>query len=119
MIDLIKIETFLHAAETLNFSETAKQLHMSQPSVSHQIKTLEKEMGVTLFERSGGRLHLTEAGRILLPWARRLLHDMNNMQEMMSSLEEEVVGDLYIACSTTAGKYILPQTPGLFRCPYF
>jgi DNA-binding transcriptional LysR family regulator len=118
MTDLIKIETFLHAAETLNFSETAKQLHMSQPSVSHQIKTLEQEMGVTLFERGGSGLRLTEAGRILLPWARRLQQDMNNMQEMMASLEEEVVGGLYIACSTTAGKYILPQLAARFRQRY-
>jgi DNA-binding transcriptional LysR family regulator len=118
MIDLIKIETFLRAAETLNFSETAKQLHMSQPSVSHQIKTLEQELGVTLFERSGAGLHLTEAGRVLLPWARRLQHDTKNIQEMMSSLEEEVLGDLHIACSTTAGKYILPQLAARFRQRY-
>jgi len=118
MIDLIKIETFLRATETLNFSETAKQLHMSQPSVSHQIKTLEQELGVVLFERSGGGLQLTEAGRILLPWARRLLHDTQNIQEMMSSLEQEVVGDLHIACSTTAGKYILPQLAARFRQRY-
>jgi DNA-binding transcriptional LysR family regulator len=118
MIDLIKIETFLLAAETLNFSETAKQLHMSQPSVSHQIKTLEQELGVTLFKRSGAGLRLTEAGRILLPWARRLLHDTKNIQEMMSSLEEEVQGNLHIACSTTAGKYILPQLAARFRQRY-
>jgi len=118
MIDLIKVETFLRAAETLSFSETAKQLHMSQPSVSHQIKILEQELGVTLFERSGAGLRLTEAGRILMPWARRLLHDTQNIQEMMSSLEQEVVGDLHIACSTTAGKYILPQMAARFRQRY-
>jgi DNA-binding transcriptional LysR family regulator len=118
MIDPIKVETFLRAAETLNFSETAKLIHISQPSVSHQIKTLEQDLGVKLFERSGAGLRLTEAGRILLPWARRLLHDMNNVQEMMSSLEDEVVGDLHIACSTTAGKYILPQLAARFRQRY-
>jgi DNA-binding transcriptional LysR family regulator len=118
MIDLIKIETFLRASETLSFSETAKQLHMSQPSVSHQIKTLEQELGVTLFERNSTGLRLTEAGRILLPWARRLLHDSKSIQEMMSSLEQEVVGDLHIACSTTAGKYILPQLAARFRQRY-
>ncbi len=45
---------------------------MSQPAVSHQIKILEREIGVTLFEKSGARLRMTEAGRILLPWARSL-----------------------------------------------
>jgi DNA-binding transcriptional LysR family regulator len=118
MIEIIKIETFLSAAETLNFSDTAKQLHISQPAVSHQIKTLEQELGVTLFDRRSGRLRLTDAGRILLPWARRLLHDMSNMQAMMASLEEEVLGNLCIVCSTTAGKYILPQLAARFLHRY-
>ncbi len=118
MIDINRIETFLRAAETLNFSETAKQLHKSQPAVSHHIKTLEQEMGVVLFIRTNTGLQLTDAGRVLLPWARRLLHDMNNVQEMMSSLNNDVVGDLQIACSTTAGKYVLPQLAARFRQRY-
>ncbi|HVN15503.1 MAG TPA: LysR family transcriptional regulator [Anaerolineales bacterium] len=117
MIDIQKIETFLCAAENLNFSETAKQLHLSQPTVSHQIKSLEQELGTTLFERNGSGLRLTEAGQILLPWARRLLHDSANLQAMMSSLQE-VAGELRIACSTTAGKYILPQLAARFRLRY-
>ena len=118
MIDLEKIGTFIHAAETLNFSETAKHLHISQPSVSHQIKVLEQELGSELFNRNGAGLSLTEAGRTLLPWAYRLIRDTKNIQEMMSSLENEVVGNLLIACSTTAGKYILPQLAARFHQRY-
>jgi LysR family transcriptional regulator, low CO2-responsive transcriptional regulator len=114
MIDIDKLETFLRAAETLNFSETAKQLHLSQPTVSHQIKMLEKSMGVALFIRTNTGLQLTEAGRLLLPWARRLLHDTNNMQAMMASIQGDVVGELRFACSTTAGKYVLPQMAARF-----
>jgi len=114
MVDIHKIETFLRATETLNFSETAKQMHMSQPTVSHHIKTLEQEMGVSLFTRTNTGLQLTEAGRLLLPWAPRLQHDTNSMQAMMSSIQEEVVGDLRITCSTTAGKYVLPQMAARF-----
>jgi DNA-binding transcriptional LysR family regulator len=117
MIDLQKIETFLTAAENLNFSETAKQLHLSQPTVSHHIKTLEEELAVTLFERTGAGLRLTEAGRLMLPWARRLMHDSTDLQAMMSSLRE-AAGELRIACSTTAGKYVLPQLAARFRSKY-
>ena len=117
MIDLQKIETFLCAAEKLNISEAAKQLHLSQPTVSHQIKLLEQELGATLFIRSSVGLQLTEAGQFLLPWARRLLHDTDDLQAMMSSLQE-VAGELRIACSTTAGKYILPQLAARFRLRY-
>ncbi len=117
MVDLQKIETFLCAAENLSFSETAKQLHLSQPAVSHQIKTLEHDLGAILFDRSSGGLHLTEAGQLLLPWARRLLHDTAGLQAMMSSLQD-VAGELRIACSTTAGKYVLPQLAARFRLRY-
>jgi LysR family transcriptional regulator, low CO2-responsive transcriptional regulator len=117
MIDLQKIETFLCAAEKLNVSEAAKQLHLSQPTVSNQLKLLEQELGSTLFIRSNTGLQLTEAGQLLLPWARRLLHDSANLQSMMSSVQE-VAGELRIACSTTAGKYILPQLAARFRLRY-
>jgi DNA-binding transcriptional LysR family regulator len=115
MIDLTKLETFLQAAERLNFSEAAKQLHISQPSVSLQIKTLEQELGATLFERAASGLRLTEAGSLLVPLAKRILDDMQNIQQMMTPLDGEVSGELHIACSTTAGKYILPQLASRFR----
>jgi DNA-binding transcriptional LysR family regulator len=118
MVDLDKLETFLRAADTSSFSETAKQLHLSQPTVSHHIKMLEKNMGVVLFTRTNTGLRLTEAGRMLLPWARRLLHDTNNMQAMMASIQADVVGELRITCSTTAGKYVLPQMAARFRRLY-
>ena len=118
MLDIQKIETFLAAAENLSLSETAKQLHLSQPAISHQIKSLEQELGVTLFVRSNTGLQLTEAARLMLPWARRLLHDTNDLKEMMSSLQDDIVGELRIACSTTAGKYILPQMAARFSQQY-
>jgi DNA-binding transcriptional LysR family regulator len=108
-MNIEKVETFLSAAESLSFSETAKQLHLSQPSVSHQIKTLEQELGVTLFTRNATGLELTEGGKVLLPWARRLVSDSRSLKEMMASLEQAVAGELRISCTTTAGKYILPQ----------
>ena len=114
MVDIDKIGTFVRAAETLNFSEAAKQLHVSQPTVSHHIKVLEQEMGVVLFTRTNTGLELTEAGKVLLPWARRLLHDTNSMQAMMASIQDNIVGELRIACSTTAGKYVLPQLAARF-----
>jgi DNA-binding transcriptional LysR family regulator len=114
MIDIVKLETFIYAAESLSFSESAKQLNLSQPTVSYHVKELEKELGVTLFVRTGSRLQLTEAGRLLLPRARNLFHQSNEMEELLSSLQDGVVGDLRIACSTTTGKYILPQLAARF-----
>ena len=118
MIDLLKIEAFLHAAENLNFTEAARHMHLSQPTVSHHIKSLEHELGVELFDRSTSRLHLTEAGRLLLPWGRKLIRNSIEMQEMMASLQDKIVGHLRIACSTTSGKYLLPQLAARFHLRY-
>ncbi|NQS91206.1 MAG: LysR family transcriptional regulator [Chloroflexi bacterium] len=114
MVDLLRIETFLHAAENLNFSEAARILHLSQPTVSHHIKNLEQDLGVELFQRQGTAIKLTEAGRLLVPWARRILRDSIEMQDMMESLKEGIAGNLEIACSTAAGKYVLPHLAARF-----
>lgn len=114
MINLTKLMAFIYAAESLSFSEAARQLHLTQPTVSHHIKMLERTLGVELFTRSGHTLKLTEAGRLLLPFAHKLVHQAGEVQEMMSSLQEKIVGHLRIACSATAAKYILPQLAGRF-----
>lgn len=115
MLDLTKLQAFVHVAETLNFSEAAKRLNLSQPTVSHHIKALEIDLGVELFDRSRAKLALTDAGRVLQPWAYKLLRSSNEVREMMISLDQQVVGELRIACSTASGKYILPMLAARFR----
>ncbi len=115
MFDLAKLQTFLQAAESLSFSEAARKLHLSQPTVSHHIKTLEGEMGVELFVRTGHDLKLTEAGQLLLPLARKMIREAIEAQQLMDSFQEQIVGHIHIACSTTAGKYLLPQFAARFR----
>jgi DNA-binding transcriptional LysR family regulator len=115
MIDLNRLNTFLEAAETLNFSETAQRLHVSQPTVSKYIRDLERDLGVQLFDRNGAGLRLTDTGQSLLPWARKLIQQSNDFSGMVKSFQEDITGDLRIACTTAAGKYILPQLAARFR----
>jgi DNA-binding transcriptional LysR family regulator len=115
MIDLTKLQAFLYAAESLSFSEAAKQLHLSQPTISHHIKTLEQDLGVELFVRIGSGLKLTDAGRLLMSQASKLLREANAVEQMIDSLQEKIVGQIRIACSTTTGKYVLPQVAARFR----
>jgi DNA-binding transcriptional LysR family regulator len=114
MLDLTRLKMFLDAAETLSFSEAAQRQHLSQPTISHHIKKLEQDLGTQLFARVGNEIELTEAGRLLVPHARRLLREAVGVQQMMNSMEDRVVGTLRIACSTTTGKYVLPQYAGRF-----
>jgi len=115
MFDLLKIDAFLHVADTLSFSKAGRQMHLSQSTISHHVKMLEQEFGVELFERSGRALRMTEAGRLLLPWARKLMRVSIETREIMASMQEKIVGHLRIACSTTSGKYILPQLAARFH----
>jgi DNA-binding transcriptional LysR family regulator len=118
MIELTKLEIFLHAAEHLNFSEAARHMHLSQPTISHHIKALEEELEVELFKRTGAGLQLTEAGRLLLPWARKMMSESIELKAMIGALREGIAGNLRIACSTTAGKYVLPQLAARFSQRY-
>ena len=114
MLDSHQLRVFMAAAETLNFSRAARHLHMSQPSVTQHIRSLEDHFGMQLFNRTGRKLTLTEAGSTLLPLARDLVLASLQADETMGALREEVHGRLWIACSTTPGKYILPSLMGEF-----
>lgn len=118
MLDLNRLNVFVQVAATQNCSEAAKRLHLSQPTVSKHIQTLEAELGIQLFERDGSRLHITNAGMTLLPWARKLLHDASEVEEIMQSMQSSIVGQLRIACTTTAGKYLLPHLAARFKKQY-
>ncbi len=89
-MELRQLRVFIKAAETLNFSEGAKALFMTQSSFSQNIKQLEEELKIQLFYRNSHEVALTEAGKELLPYARNtiqqsencvnLMHDLNNLQ---------------------------------------
>jgi DNA-binding transcriptional LysR family regulator len=114
VLNLSEMQVFAVAAETENFSEAARRIHLSQPAVSQQIRSLENYFGVQLFTRSGRGVTLTDAGKILLPLARELLDLSHRTEETMRSLKARVAGHLTIGCTTTAGKYVLPIMAAAF-----
>ncbi|MBI9045610.1 MAG: LysR family transcriptional regulator [Anaerolineaceae bacterium] len=118
MLDAYQLNIFLVGAETLNFTETAKRLHMTQPSVSQHVKAIEKNFGCSLFVRKGRHLELTDAGRALVPLASDLVKHSILIEETMESLKGEVYGHLLVGCCTTPGKYILPHILTNFHSIY-
>lgn len=115
MLDAHQLNIFLVASETLNFTQAAQQLHMSQPGVSQHIQSLERHLSVNLFERSGRQLQLTDAGIALIPLARDMVQQSVHIEEAMASLKGEVFGHLKVGCSTTPGKYVLPHLLARFH----
>ena len=109
MLDAHQLNIFLVAAETLNFTQAAERLHMSQPSVSQHIQALEKHFDEVLFIRQGRSLILSDAGRILIPLAQQFVKQSTRINETMSSLKGHIKGRINIGCNAVSGKYVLPE----------
>jgi DNA-binding transcriptional LysR family regulator len=108
MLDAHQLNVFLMAARTLNFTAAARQLHMTQPSVSQHIQVLEQHFGTRLFIRSGRHLRLTDSGKELMSMAQEMVSMSQRIDERMVSLKGEVHGHLVVGYTATVGKYVLP-----------
>ena len=109
MLDAHQLNIFLVAAETLNFTQAAERLHMSQPSVSQHIRALEKHFDEILFIRQGRSLILSDAGRVLIPMAQQFVKQSTRINEAMSSLKGQIKGRISISCNALTGRYTLPE----------
>lgn len=118
MVQLSELRVFVAAAEELNFSRTAERLHLSQSAVSQNIQALERLFAVELFIRQGRSVRLSEAGQALLPLAQEVVNAVSRMSEVMNGIEGQVAGELIVGCSTTSGKYLLPNLVSAFRHDY-
>jgi len=115
MLDINRPMVFHCAVQTLSFCETARHLHLSRPTVSKQIQDLEQELGVQLFDRSAAKPRLTDAAQALLPLARRLVRLASDKDKIAEAMQAKVAGQIRLAPTTAAGKYILPQLGALFH----
>jgi DNA-binding transcriptional LysR family regulator len=107
-MDTAMLAAFLQVAESRSFSAAAATLHLSQPAVSKRIALLEQRSGRKLFDRIGRRVHLTEAGHTLLPYARRVLQDLEDGRRALSLLADRVAGRLSVGTSHHIGLHRLP-----------
>ena len=102
-----------------NLTEVANVLFTSQPGVSRQIRELEEELGVEIFERNGKRLTgLTEPGKGILHIVERLLLEAENLRQASSEYAGEQSGTLAIATTHTQARYVLPQVVQTFRAAF-
>ncbi len=107
---LKQLRAFCFTARTGNISEAADQLFLSQPSVTLQIKALEREMDITLFERRGPHIALTPEGEILYRLAAPLVEGMDTLKESFAAHYGKLeVGELNIAAGESTILYILPE----------
>lgn len=105
-MELWQLRTFTAIAETLNFTKASEKLHLTQSAVSHQMKALEEDLGVPLFIRARSGVILTDAGRIALEYARRILNEAEEMRERVTGREKALAGRVRVAAATQALVYL-------------
>lgn len=116
-MELRQLRYFAKAAETLNFSDAAKALNIAQSTLSQQVKQLEEELDVQLFQRNRHSMSLTEAGSELLPMALRTLHDAETCADRIRDLRQLLAGTLNIGV-TYSFSPILTETLMEFKKEY-
>jgi len=107
-LTLRQLQVFESAATNLNFSVAAKQLFLSQPAVSMQIKQLEDNIGLPLFEQIGKKIFLTEAGRELFHYSHNITQQVAEMEAVFDEMKGLGHGKLTISVVNTAN-YFTPQ----------
>ena len=95
-MELRQLKSFIKAAEMLSFSDAAKALNIAQSSLSQQIKQLEDELDVKLFLRNSHSITLTAAGKVMLPFALRTIHDAQTCTDRIRDLQKLLTGSLCI-----------------------
>lgn len=109
-----RLKVFRSVARHLNFSRAAEELLLTQPAVTQQIKSLEEECGVPLFDRSGGHITLTPGGQTLLPYAEKLKIISDEAMAAVASAAGRNAGLLAIGASQTIAQYLLPNLVASF-----
>jgi DNA-binding transcriptional LysR family regulator len=107
-MQLQQLAYFVAVAETRHFTRAAEQVHVAQPSLSQQIRTLERELNAPLFSRARGNIALTAAGETLLPLARRILADVDTAQQEIQELVRLRRGRVRLGATPSLSTGLLP-----------
>jgi len=114
-VNLNQVQVFCAVAKHLSFSMAAEELFITQPAVSQQVKALERQLNVKLFERVGHKLFLTEAGEACLSHCQAMLTARAEMEQTLAMLRGSGRGRLALGANTTGGMYVAPAIARAFR----
>ena len=117
-INLHQLATFQIVAKHRSYVRAAQELHFSQPAVSAQIRQLEENLGVKLFDKIGRKTHLTQAGQELYHYSLKIASLIEETLDIMEALRSPNHGRLSIGADTTVGTYVIPGFLGQFHRVY-
>jgi DNA-binding transcriptional LysR family regulator len=117
-MQLQQLRYFTAVAETRHFTQAARREHVAQPSLSQQIRALERELGAELFHRARGHISLTDAGTALLPLARRILADAETARHEVREVAQLRRGRVRLGATPSLCASIVPDVLRTFRDSY-
>ncbi|MBC3797670.1 LysR family transcriptional regulator [Acetobacterium tundrae] len=117
-MDIKQLKYFLAIAEEGQITSAAKKLNMAQPPLSHQLKLLEEELGVKLFERGPRHVQLTDSGKILMNRAHQILELTNSVVKEVTDLSNGLQGTLSIGTVSSSGATLLNERMSEFHKQY-
>ncbi|MES1040910.1 LysR family transcriptional regulator [Peribacillus simplex] len=112
---LENLKMFCLVVDEGSISQAARLSFLSQPAVTRQIHQLENYYNTLLFDREEGRLRVTEAGKLLYPFAKAIVNDFNHSKEVIQQSTGEYNANLIVGASLTIGEYFLPSLLGRFK----
>ncbi|HCX65590.1 MAG TPA: LysR family transcriptional regulator, partial [Eubacteriaceae bacterium] len=107
-LEFNQLETFIQVVKHKSFSKAAKDLYLTQPTISNNIQNLEKQLGATLLDRSSKNISLTEAGKLLFAYAEELVNIRDQAQCAVSEYCDQMEGTIHINASSIPEQYVLP-----------
>jgi LysR family transcriptional regulator, low CO2-responsive transcriptional regulator len=117
-MDFDQLETFLEVARHASFSRAAEKRFRTQPAISSQIRALEEEVGARLFDRSGGKVALTAAGKVFQQYAEQTLEARKGMMVTLAELERVPRGEIVVGANEGTCLHILPEVFAEFKKLY-
>ncbi|HEV8523470.1 MAG TPA: LysR family transcriptional regulator [Terriglobales bacterium] len=117
-MDFDQLETFLEVARHKSFSRAAEKRFRTQPAISAQIRALEQEVGAKLFDRSGGKVSLTAAGKAFQKYVEVTLEERKQILNSLAEMERVPRGEILIGANEATCLYILPEVFANFKKQY-
>ena len=117
-MDFEQLRTFMEVSRLRSFSRAAEKLTVTQPAISAQIRTLENEVGARLFDRDGGKVTFTAAGKVFEPFAEHCLQCHNHIMVTVGELHRTPRGEISVSANEATSLYVLPAVFAQFKRQY-
>src|SRR5205823_3735286 len=117
-MDFDQLETFLEVARLSSFSRAAEKRFRTQPAISAQIRALEEDVGAKLLDRSGGKVSITQAGKLFQKYAEETLEARKSVLTAIAETERVPRGEIIVGANEGTCLHILPEVFAEFKRQY-